>query len=105
MELYNTRFFRKWITRLKDRNAKAKIRIRLRNIKVNNHFGDCEPVGGNVLELRINYGPGYRVYLTMKETTVVILLIGGDKSSQARDIKRAKKLAAGRVAEEVEKWF
>ncbi|MCA9979830.1 MAG: type II toxin-antitoxin system RelE/ParE family toxin [Anaerolineales bacterium] len=81
--------FRDWLTNLKDRQARAKIRVRLNRIRLGN-FGDCKSVGQGVLELRLTHGPGYRVYLGRKGQTVVILLYGGHKKNQSRDIKLAQ---------------
>ena len=82
--------FRKWLEGLRDRQARAKIRVRLNRIRLGN-FGDSESVGGGVNELRIPYGPGYRVYFGRKDNTVVILLLGGDKKTQSKDIALAKR--------------
>ena len=68
--------------------------MRIRRIELNGNFGDVKPVGDGVSELRINYGPGYRVYFAKRVTRIVLLLAGGDKSTQQRDIKRAKSLNA-----------
>ena len=81
--------FREWLEGLKDRQARAKIRVRLNRIRLGN-FGDCKSVGHGVSELRVPYGPGYRVYFGRKGNTVVILLYGGDKSTQSRDIALAQ---------------
>ena len=81
--------FREWLHGLRDVNARAKIRVRLNRVRLGN-FGDVKPVGGGVSELRIPYGPGYRVYLGRAGSTVVLLLCGGDKSTQKRDIITAK---------------
>ena len=80
-----------WLNRLRDKPAQARLRIRLRRLEAGN-FGDCEPVGEGVFELREHVGAGYRVYLGRHGQRVVILLCGGDKKSQASDIKRAKAL-------------
>jgi putative addiction module killer protein len=93
MEIRQTVAYRKWFDGLKDEVAQGRILIRLRRLSLGN-FGDMKPVGGGVSELRIDYGPGYRVYLKRHGNTLVLLLAGGDKKSQARDIARAKKLAA-----------
>jgi len=77
---------------LRDRQAVLAISLRLTRIAVGN-FGDAKPVGSGVYELRLFTGPGYRVYYTMKGGAVVLLLIGGEKSTQERDIEKAKKLA------------
>lgn len=81
--------FRDWLEGLKDRQARARIRVRLNRIRLGN-FGDCKSVGGGVSELRIPHGPGYRVYLGRKGNTVVILLYGGDKKTQSKDIAQAQ---------------
>ncbi len=81
--------FRKWLSALRDVRARAKIRIRLNRLRLGN-FGDAKSVGDGVSELRIPYGPGYRVYFARTGATVVLLLCGGDKSTQRRDIKKAK---------------
>jgi len=81
--------FRKWLEGLRDRQARAKIRVRLNRIRLGN-FGDSKSVGGGVSELRIPYGPGYRVYFGRKEKKVVILLNGGHKKTQAKDIALAQ---------------
>jgi putative addiction module killer protein len=78
-----------WLDGLRDKIAQARIRVRLRQLQAGN-FGDAEPVGEGVGELRIHVGAGYRVYFGRHGKAVVILLCGGDKSSQAADIKRAK---------------
>ncbi len=78
-----------WMIGLRDRVAQARIRMRLRQLEAGN-FGDCEPVGQGVIELRIHVGPGYRVYCARYGKKVVLLLCGGDKSTQSADIKRAK---------------
>ena len=81
--------FRKWLEGLRDRQARAKIRVRLNRIRLGN-FGDCKSVGKGVSELRIPYGPGYRVYFGHKSNTVVILLYGGHKKTQSKDIALAQ---------------
>lgn len=92
IEVYTTEEFDSWLTKLRDRKARAKIQARIDRIELGN-FGDVAPVGDGVSELRIFYGPGYRVYFTKQSSVVVVLLIGGDKSSQSSDIEKAKKLA------------
>ncbi len=92
LELKQTETFRKWRTGLKDERAKALIVSRLDRLAFG-HAGDAEPVGEGISELRIHYGPGYRVYFHRRGATVIVLLCGGDKGSQARDIKVAKRLA------------
>src|SRR5260370_24084374 len=83
--------FTEWLAALRDKAAEARIRVRLRRVEAGN-FGDCEPVGEGVTELRVHAGAGYRVYFGRHGKSVVILLCGGDKSSQGADIKRAKDL-------------
>ena len=92
IELKQTETFRKWWTALKDKRALGIIFARLDRLAYG-HAGDTEPVGDGISELRIHYGPGYRVYFQKRGSTLVILLCGGDKSTQARDIKTAKHLA------------
>lgn len=92
VEVRKTEVFAKWLDGLRDARAKARILLRLRRLSLGN-FGDWKPVGDSVSELRIDYGPGYRVYLTRRGNSVVILLAGGIKKSQSRDIKRAIALA------------
>ena len=94
LEVYTTEEFDSWFNRLRDREARARIQARIDRIELGN-FGDVQPVGESVSELRIFYGPGYRVYFTKQSSVVVVLLVGGDKSSQSKDIERAKKLARG----------
>jgi len=84
--------FDKWIGKLRDRDAKQRIAARLARVTEGN-FGDVKPVGSGISELRIDYGPGYRVYLLPRGAEVVILLCGGDKSTQEKDIERAKEIA------------
>jgi len=80
--------FNLWLNKLNDRTARARIRVRLNRIRLGN-LGDCKTVGGAISELRIDYGPGYRIYFAREGSTVVILLCGGIKKSQSRDIKLA----------------
>ncbi len=81
--------FKDWLESLKDIHARAKIRIALDRIRLGN-LGHVKSVGNGVHELKIDYGPGYRVYCGLAEATIVLLLLGGDKSSQSKDISRAK---------------
>jgi putative addiction module killer protein len=81
--------FHAWLNSLKDRVARARIRVRLNRVRLGN-FGDCKPVGKGVSELRVDYGPGYRVYYGKSETYIVILLCGGSKKSQTKDIQLAQ---------------
>jgi putative addiction module killer protein len=89
--LKETEDFSKWLRKLRDINARANILKRL--IRVGNgNLGDYKSVGGGVLEIRVDYGPGYRVYFAMQGVELILLLIGGDKSSQKTDIKLAQEL-------------
>lgn len=92
IEIIQSETFKRWLSGLKDRVARARIHVRMRRIETGN-FGDVKPVGDGISELRIHYGPGYRVYFTQRGQRVVILLCGGDKSAQAHDIDRAKTIA------------
>jgi putative addiction module killer protein len=84
--------FDKWLRKLKDLRAKAKILFRIQKIENDEHFGNCEPVGNGIRELKINYAKGYRVYFKESDGKIIILLIGGDKSTQQRDIEKAKEI-------------
>ena len=85
--------FRRWLRALRDRQAQARIAVRLDRVAEGN-FGDHRSVGQGVSELRINVGQGYRVYYTIRDKTVVLLLCGGDKASQQQDIHRAQQMAS-----------
>ncbi len=91
MEIRQTATYEKWFEALKDRNARMRINIRIRRLASGNP-GDVKAVGNGISEIRINYGPGYRVYLIQRGNRVIILLCGGDKSTQSRDIKKAQEL-------------
>jgi putative addiction module killer protein len=93
-DIHQTEIFSKWLGGLADTRARAKIAARIDRLAHGNP-GDVAPIGEGVSELRIHFGPGYRVYFTARSRAVVILLCGGDKSSQAKDIKLAKQLARG----------
>ena len=84
--------FDAWFSGLRDRQGKLRIQARIDRAELGN-FGDCEPVGEGVSEMRIHVGPGYRVYFVERGLEIVVLLAGGDKSTQAKDIKTAQKLA------------
>jgi putative addiction module killer protein len=94
IEVRQTEEFSGWLHRLKDANAVARIVARIRRIELGNP-GDAKSVGKGVMEMRITYGPGYRIYYAHRGTAVVILLCGGDKRTQRQDIKRAQALAEG----------
>ena len=92
IEVRQTEVFSDWLRKLRDENTRARIQIRIRRLSLDN-FGDVKPVGHGVSELRINYGPGYRVYLRQQGNLLVLLLAGGTKKTQEADIAKAKKLA------------
>jgi len=87
-----TTYFSHWLTKLKDVRGKVSIIRRLKRLR-NGNFGDYKSVGNQLYELRITTGPGYRIYYIQQETEMIILLVGGDKSSQTRDIEKAKRIA------------
>lgn len=93
--------FEEWLEDLKDRNARYIIRARLDKLTYYGHAGRCEPVGEGVVELKIFYGPGYRVYFSEQGKTVVLLLCGGDKSTQKKDIRKAKEYWADYINRKV----
>jgi len=92
VEVRRTEQFAQWLRGLRDLRAKARVQARVERL-IGGNPGDVRPVGSNVSELRINYGPGYRVYYQQRGSTLIILLAGGDKSSQAKDIEEALALA------------
>ena len=87
-----TEVFDVWLSALKDKIGRARITHRIRSAEHGN-FGDCEPVGDGVFEMRVHVGSGYRVYYTRRGRVIYLLLLGGDKSTQKRDIKRAIEMA------------
>ena len=92
IEVRQTDLFANWLRKLRDEQARARIQIRIRRLSLGN-FGDVKPVGEGVGELRIDYGPGYRVYFLQIGNLLVLLLIGGTKKTQDADIVKAKQLA------------
>lgn len=100
MEILQTMVFRRWEQNLRDRRAKTLIATRLFRL-ANGLSGDVKPVGEGVSEMRISYGPGYRIYFKQQGCRIIILLCGGDKSSQANDITLAKMLARSLDYQEV----
>jgi putative addiction module killer protein len=92
VEIRKTGLFAQWLDGLRDLQARARIQARIERLAMGNP-GDVKPVGEGVLELRISYGPGYRVYFKQRGRELVILLAGGDKRTQARDIIIARRLA------------
>jgi putative addiction module killer protein len=93
VEVVESATYKAWFAGLRDRRARARIDARIRRLSLGNP-GDAEPVGEGVSELRVDYGPGYRVYFLRHGPELVVLLAGGDKRGQAGDIKRAKQIAA-----------
>jgi putative addiction module killer protein len=92
IEIQQTEIYANWFVRLRDRQARARIDVRIRRLSLGNP-GDVRPVGEGVSELRIDYGPGYRVYFVQRGSALVILLAGGDKRTQDQDIALALELA------------
>jgi len=92
IEIRKTELFVKWLDKLHDIRARARILVRIKRLTAGNP-GDVKPVGEGVSELRINYGPGYRVYYKQFGESIIVLLAGGDKHTQTKDIKTALKLA------------
>jgi putative addiction module killer protein len=92
IEIRKTDVYAQWIDGLRDLKARARVQVRIERLAANNP-GDVKPVGEGVSELRIDYGPGYRVYFTKRGREIVILLAGGDKTTQSTDIKTALRLA------------
>lgn len=92
IEVRQTEIYSQWFNTLRDRQARARIDVRIRRLSMGNP-GDVKPVGRGVSELRIDHGPGYRVYFIQRGDTLIILLAGGDKSTQDQDIKIALDLA------------
>ncbi len=100
MEIKQTDVYVRWFRRLKDVRGKARINIALQQCRVADEVvGDVKSVGDGVYELRVHTGPGYRLYYMVKGKEIMLLVVGGDKSSQRRDIEQAKKLAAEIVEE------
>ena len=92
-QLRQTDIFAKWLRGLRDRKAQARIIARLDSAKLGN-LGDCKAVGSGVREMRVHYGPGYRLYFIQRQEQILILLCGGSKSNQRQDIAKAKRIAA-----------
>jgi putative addiction module killer protein len=92
IEIRQTEIYASWFAGLRDRRARSRIDVRIRRLSLRNP-GDVRPVGQGVSELRIDYGPGYRIYFVQRGPTLVILLAGGDKSTQSQDIRTALELA------------
>ena len=90
--IFTTAVFDQWFVRLRDRKAAARVQARIDRAEAGN-LGDCKPVGGGVSEMRIDHGPGYRLYFVQRGREFIILLAGGEKGSQGKDIEAAKALA------------
>ncbi len=84
--------FDKWLRKIKDLRAKAKILFRIQKLETEDHFGEWKPIGNGINELKINYAKGYRIYFKETNGKIIILLIGGDKSTQKNDIEKAKEI-------------
>lgn len=93
IEILQSETFSRWVGKLKDRQAIARINARIRRLSETGNFGDVKPVREGVSEMRIDYGPGYRLYYLQRGSLLVVLLAGGDKSTQDTDIKRAIEIA------------
>jgi putative addiction module killer protein len=93
IDVVQTTIYARWFASLRDQRARDRVLVRIRRLSLGN-FGDARSVGGGVSELRIDYGPGYRIYFTRRGATLVLLLTAGDKSRQWADIARARELAA-----------
>ena len=92
IEVRQSEVFASWLEDLRDERARARIVVRMRRLSLGN-VGDVKPIGDGISEARIDYGPGYRLYFVRRGTAVIVLLCGGDKRTQARDIKAAKDMA------------
>lgn len=92
IEIRQTETYAEWFASLRDQKARARIDVRIRRLSLGNP-GDVKPIGSGVSELRIDYGPGYRVYFSQRGPMLIILLAGGDKGTQDRDIKKTLELA------------
>jgi putative addiction module killer protein len=93
VEIIKSDTFDRWLRKLRDPQAKARVEMRIRRLSLGN-AGDVQPIGEGLSEMRIDYGPGYRVYYMQKSKVLVLLLCGGDKSTQQKDIAKARKIAA-----------
>ena len=101
VEVVKSATFDRWLRKLKNRRAAARVQVRIDRLAAGNP-GDVKPVGSGISELRIDYGPGYRVYYLREGHRLILLLCGGDKSSQQKDIEEAKRIAADWKSDEQE---
>lgn len=102
VEILTTKYFDKWIRSLKNTDAQTRILTRIRRIESSENFGDVKSIGKSVFEIRVDCGTGYRVYYLKLERLVIVLLCGGDKSTQSKDIDKAQEIAI-RFKEKYEK--
>ena len=93
VEIIKSATFDRWLKKLRDPRARARVEMRIRRLGRGNP-GDVQPIGNGLSEMRFDYGPGYRVYYMQQRSVLVVLLCGGDKSTQQNDIKKAKEIAA-----------
>jgi putative addiction module killer protein len=93
LEITKTETYQEWYTALRDREARTRIDVRIRRLAIGNP-GKSRNLGGAISEMKIDYGPGYRLYFTRRGPTLILLLCGGDKSSQSNDIETARKLSS-----------
>lgn len=93
LEIRKSDTYEQWFRKLKDRQARVRINARIRRVEESGHFGDVKPAREGVSEMRIDHGPGYRIYFMQRGSVLVVLLAGGDKSTQDVDIKAAIKIA------------
>jgi putative addiction module killer protein len=93
LTVVQTEVFAQWLGGLRDLSGRARIAARIERLRLHGHFGDAKPVGEGVSEMRVDYGPGYRLYFMRRGAEIVILLCGGDKGSQTRDIRTAIRMA------------
>jgi putative addiction module killer protein len=92
VEIIKSDTFDRWLRKLRDPQAKARVEMRIRRLSLGN-AGDVQPIGGGLSEMRIDYGPGYRLYYMQQGSVLIILLCGGDKRTQQKDIAKARKIA------------
>jgi len=95
MIIHTTGIYERWLNKLKDTKARQRIDVRLHRLETQDYLGDVKSLGDKLFEIRVNYGPGYRIYYTYRGDEIVLLLVGGDKGSQAADIKMARSLIKG----------
>lgn len=93
LEIVKSETYEQWFRKLKDRQAQARINARVLRVQQSGHFGDVKPAREGVSEMRVDYGPGYRIYFMQRGSLIVVLLAGGDKSTQDADIKAAIRIA------------